>query len=112
VSREDPAQELEAGLRSVGQTVDDARVILAQISDGQEAFALATWFADAFRQLADDAADLRALAVKKIWDAEATSLAGLAEKIGVSKARAGQLMKNARVIEESRPGSTKSIGDT
>lgn len=94
------------GVRAVYQHVS---VVLASEPDPHAAFALATQFADFLRVLADEAAELRAAAVGRIWDSEATSLSGLAQKIGVSKARAAQLMQTARSI--NTPDQTKNEGD-
>lgn len=89
---------INGALADVRAAYEHARAVLGEEADPHQAFELATQFADALRALADEAADLRAAAVGRIWENEATSLAGLAQKIGVSKARAAQLMRTARTI--------------
>lgn len=51
------------------------------------------------RKLSDADAELRTRIVGRVWDAERLSLAALADRIGVSKARADQLIRN---IKKSR----------
>ncbi|MGH3777981.1 MAG: hypothetical protein ACRDRR_19990 [Pseudonocardiaceae bacterium] len=48
------------------------------------------------RKLSDTDAELRTLIVGRVWDAESLSLAALADRIGVSKARADQLIRNIK----------------
>ncbi len=48
------------------------------------------------RKLSDADAELRTRIVGRVWDAESLSLAGLADRIGVSKARADQLIRNIK----------------
>jgi hypothetical protein len=62
---------------------------------GHTAFQLATDLAAAFRQAGDRIAHLRAGAAVRIRDEEALSLRGLADRISVSRARAGQLVAEA-----------------
>jgi len=98
------AELIRAAISDAREAYERARDVLADEADPHHAFELATEFAGALRALADDSSDLRATAVGRIWDNEATSLAGLAQKIGVSKARAAQLMQTARSAEEkARP---------
>ena len=54
---------------------------------------------------APEASELRTQAAARIWQAEELSLAALAERIGVSKARADQLIRAARATrKEQQPG--------
>jgi hypothetical protein len=48
------------------------------------------------RKLGDADAELRTRIVGRVWDAESLSLAALADRIGVSKARADQLIRNIK----------------
>lgn len=86
----------EAALALLATANDSAVEAVRANASPQEAFELATQLADALRVLADSAADVRAEAVVRIYDHESLSLAGLAGRIGVSKARAGQLIQNAK----------------
>lgn len=107
----DAEAQLKRSLHDVRRAFEEAQSALSRIPDPHRAFEVATELAEHFRELADDAADLRALTVNRIWEAEATSLAGLAEKIGVSKARAGQLMKSARSARDRLEGAATGEGD-
>lgn len=64
--------------------------------DPQQAFQLATEVTETLRQRTIDSADLRVLAAARVFETEQMSLAGLADRIGVSKARAAQLMRLAK----------------
>lgn len=100
------AELIRAAIADARDVYDHARDVLADETDPHHAFELATEFAVALRALADDGADLRAAAVGRIWENEATSLAKLAQKIGVSKARAAQLVQTARSAnEKALPGT-------
>lgn len=65
-------------------------------SQAQHAFESATALADTLRQLAENAANLRARTAARIATEEKLSLSVLATRIGVSKARADQLIKSAK----------------
>ena len=94
---------VEASLAEMRRAYSAMEEALERESDPRVAFQVATTFADALRSLAEQGAELRASTVARIWESEATSLAGLADKIGVSKARAGQLMQAARASHKKQP---------
>lgn len=73
-------------------------------SQTQHAFESATALADTLRQLAENAANLRARTAARIATEEKLSLSVLATRIGVSKARADQLIKSAK---DGEPDSTQ-----
>lgn len=90
----------EATVRSA---IDDVRAsyelavrAIEGIPDNQQAFELATQLRDEMDGLVGEAADLRARMVGRIWEAEELSLAALANRIGVSKSRAGQFIETVR----------------
>ncbi len=64
-------------------------------TDGREAFRCATELADAFREAAERVRQLRGQAARRTRDQEALTLRALADRIGVSKSRADQLVKEA-----------------
>ena len=70
---------------------------------GVEAFTLATQLRDQMEALADADAVLRAEIAARIAEEEQLSLAGLADRISVSKARADQMVRRARSQD---PGGT------
>ncbi|MEV4371310.1 hypothetical protein AB0J71_29855 [Nonomuraea sp. NPDC049637] len=67
--------------------------------DCAEAFRLATELAESLREMAEEASLARAKAAARISESESLSLAGLANKLGISKARASQLLRVARGSE-------------
>jgi len=66
-----------------------------ETTDPQQAFELATKLVDDLGGLYEQAADLRARQVGRIWTSETMTLSVLAERISVKKARAGQLKQRA-----------------
>lgn len=84
--------------------LDQATAVVRRNSDEKQAFEDATELARVLRELADAGADLRAETAARIHKAGELSLAGLAERIGVSKSRADQLLKSAKSIEARSQG--------
>jgi len=66
------------------------------------AFDQATELVELLRRLTDAAAAVRAQTVGRIWATEEMSLAGLAQRIGVSKARADQLVRASKATEQRK----------
>lgn len=64
--------------------------------DRDRALRRATAVSEHVRGLVEKMGQLRTQAVARIYDEEKLSLAGLADRIGVSRPRAAQLMKAAR----------------
>jgi hypothetical protein len=83
-------------LASLRDAYRQAVVMIRGDSQAQHAFDSATALADALRELAESAANLRARAAARIAEEEKLSLSVLATRIGVSKARADQLVKSVR----------------
>ncbi|MFC4007952.1 hypothetical protein ACFOY2_12015 [Nonomuraea purpurea] len=90
-----------AALDSIQQAYNQAAAALQNSSDLETAYQVATRLADNMRELADAAALIRAKSAQRIWESEQLSLSGLAAKIGVSKARADQLIKAARNSDQN-----------
>ena len=93
---------VRAALDALTRAYDDATEGITTMSDAQQAFEDATELADLLRDLAEAAANLRSRTVRRIWEEEQMSLAALAERIGVSKARAGQLINAAKIPKEKQ----------
>ncbi len=74
--------------------------------DPDEAFRHATELREATDRIVGAAAKLRARMAHRIWQAEGMSLAKLAARIGMSKARADQLIRAARPTDARRGGTT------
>lgn len=97
-----PGQEpsLNDLVSDIPRTYEAAVGWIRSAPDPQQAFDAATKLASLLRDLADSAAEIRAETVARIWKTEELSVAGLAERIGVSKARAGQLLATAKTRKE------------
>jgi hypothetical protein len=80
----------------------EAVATINAIPDPQRAFEYATQLANALRDTYQEASELRTHAAARIWEAEELSLAALAERIGVSKARADQLIRAARATKKEQ----------
>jgi DNA-binding transcriptional regulator YiaG len=91
----------EGVIAAVRRAYQAAAAAIAATPDPNEAFTQATELANLLRELADAGAELRAQAVARIWESEQMSLSTLAQRIGVSKARADQLIKAARPKPET-----------
>jgi ubiquinone biosynthesis protein UbiJ len=91
-------------LASLRDAYEQAVAVIHGDSQAQHAFESATALADTLRQLAENAASLRARTAARIATEEKLSLSVLAARIGVSKARADQLIKS---VKDADPGSTE-----
>ncbi|MEQ4719382.1 hypothetical protein [Nonomuraea sp. B19D2] len=91
----------QTGLDSIRHAYAEVNAALQSIDDLEAAYLFATRLADEMRKLADAAALARAKSAARIRDAEQLSLSGLAARLGVSKARANQLLKAARSSTQS-----------
>jgi hypothetical protein len=83
-------------LASLRDAYEQATAVIHGDSQAQHAFESATALADTLRQLAENAASLRARTAARIATEEKLSLSVLAARIGVSKARADQLIKSVK----------------
>jgi hypothetical protein len=90
-------------LASLRDAYEQAAATIQGDSQTQHAFESATALADALRQLAENAANLRARTAARIAAEEKLSLSVLATRIGVSKARAEQLIKNVKEADSPNP---------
>src|SRR6266545_1302131 len=99
-------QQAAAQIAEALQHLQDTFRVVEETADPQQAFELATKLVDDLGNLYEQAADLRARQVGRIWRAEELSLADLAERISVSKARAGQFVTRA-----ARLGATMKEGE-
>ncbi|MET9340300.1 hypothetical protein [Nonomuraea sp. NPDC003804] len=87
---------LDAALFALRRAYQDAVRQMRAEPDLHAAFLIATRLAEQVREMADDAALVRAEAALRIQTSEALSVSELAAQIGLSKARAGQLVRAAR----------------
>lgn len=103
-----PSAELERCLSALEHAHERAMALIRSIPEPQTAFDAATTLREATDALVGKAADLRALMAQRIWQNERMSIAGLANRIGVSKARAGQLLDTAKAVTADRTEGTQT----
>ncbi len=97
--------QLDNALEAVNAGVAEAAEIVRATTDPRSAFDLATRLASTLRDATSFAAQIRAEMAARIWQTEELSLAGLAQRLGVSKARAAQLVNAAKTGTGTQEGS-------
>jgi septation ring formation regulator EzrA len=100
----DPEQAFHDAHAALLQAYDDATQAVEEIENPQQSFDRATELANDLRKIADDAPRLRNRAAVRIRDAERLSLAGLAQRISVSRARADQMIRAAANKPDPKEG--------
>lgn len=90
------ADAFEQTLTALADAYTTAAELIAGLPAGQAAFELASQLRDLLSDLATAAALLRADQAHRIFVNEELTLEVLAHRIGVSTARAHQILKNAR----------------
>jgi hypothetical protein len=103
----DPSEEVRAALDEIDRIYERVAASIAA-ADHAAAFEAASEFAAKLRALGDRAAQLRLESVGRIWDTDKLSLAGLADRIGVSKSRADSLIRAVKKLHEE---ATDDHGD-
>ncbi|MFI6522186.1 hypothetical protein ACIBF1_42020 [Spirillospora sp. NPDC050679] len=95
---ETDAQErlFESTLEDLGRAYAEVLNLLQVLPADQRTFDHASALMEMLREFVETAADERAHVAARIAEAEKLSLAGLADRIGVSRARAGQLMQSSK----------------
>lgn len=92
---ESKSPELEKALAAVARVRQLAVDTVAEADTSQQALQMATELITALRNASDEVGVLRAQNAVRIKDEEKLSLAALADRMGVSKARADQIVKIA-----------------
>lgn len=95
--RPDPAAE--KALDELTAAVDKAVKTIAALPDPSTAYGYAKRLVELLRDAVNLAGRVHAQAAGRVHKAESLSLAGLAQRIGVSKARAEQLVNAAKKEE-------------
>ena len=87
-------------MREAISQLEDVRQRLVQaidaIDDPQTAFDAASEVREILRKTHDEIAELRTRAVGEIWERDKLSLSKLADRIGVSKARADEIIRTVK----------------
>jgi hypothetical protein len=102
LERTQPEEAAAEALDALTAAYQEAVATINAIPNPQRAFEYATQLANALRDTYQQASELRTQAAARIWEAEELSLAALAERIGVSKARADQLIRAARASRKEQ----------
>ena len=100
--RTQPEEAAAQALDALMAAYRDAAAAINAIPDPQRAFEYATQLASMLRDIAQRASELRTQTAARIWEAQELSLAALAERIGVSKARADQLIRAAKASRKEQ----------
>lgn len=96
----DLPDELDAVIRRLQAAYEEALALTTGIDEPQAGFAAATQLAAALQTMLDEVAEFRALIVSRIYDTKTASLAELADRFGVSKSRADQLVRRGRATHQ------------
>ena len=78
---------------------DKALAVIRGIASSQERLEAAGKLAEALRDRSDEAARIRHAEAVRIYETESLSLAQLADRVGISKARADQIIRADRQKE-------------
>lgn len=92
-----PGDEIDAALAAADAALDAIR----RTASSQERLEAAGRLVDELRSRSDEAARIRHAEAVRIYEEESLSLAQLANRVGISKARAGQITKAERQKEAS-----------
>lgn len=104
MSSDDAATTVTKALADIDRAAKTAAAAIQAEPDPRRAFRLATDLTEVLRERTSDSAELRVLAATRIFEAEHMSLSSLADQIGVSKARAAQLIQTGKQV--NRPTAT------
>ncbi|MFC4007955.1 hypothetical protein ACFOY2_12030 [Nonomuraea purpurea] len=96
MAKEDVSGAVLTALADLEHAFDAVLKAINAEPDHNRSYAGATELVETLRRFVEASGDQRALSAARIFDHEQMSLAGLADHIGVSKARAAQLMKTAK----------------
>jgi hypothetical protein len=90
-------QAADEAFTTLRSAYEEATAAIQAMSDGREAFSQAGELARILGEWSQQAAKLRAAVAVRIAKDEELSLAGLADRLSVSRARAQQFMASGRV---------------
>lgn len=97
---ESEADAMRDAIAAITRAYTDAMKAINATSDSQQALESATQLAVTLREAFDGASELRTQIAGRIWEAEKLSLSALANRMGVSKARADQLIRAHKSARE------------
>jgi len=94
-------------IRRLQAAYEEARALTTGIDEPQAGFRAATQLTAALQKMLDEVAEMRALIVTRIHEAEGSetaSLSKLAERFGISKSRADQLVQRGKAADRRNRG--------
>jgi hypothetical protein len=94
-------EDVRAALSQLRADYEGIARLLAQLGN-QEGIQLATECAETLRQMSDDISRIRNRIITDIWESEKLSLANLAERVGISKTRADQIIRTAKAAKNDK----------
>jgi 8-oxo-dGTP pyrophosphatase MutT (NUDIX family) len=100
VSRDESFTATREGL---SRTLRDALAETESVSDSETAYRQASWLVDVLTAASTASAQLRAAAARRMKDEEGLSIAQLGERLGVSKARAQDILGRTAVRPPGPP---------
>ncbi|NRQ35764.1 hypothetical protein HII36_28600 [Nonomuraea sp. NN258] len=96
MANEGVSEAVRSALADLERAFGAALMAIDADTDHNRAYSGATELVETLRRLFETSGNQRALSAARIFEQEELSLAGLADRIGVSKARAAQLIKTAK----------------
>lgn len=99
---EQPDAALDRALIELEESAAAAMSAIEATPEPNRAFERATALREVVDRMVGEAADLRARMAARIYESEKMSLAALANRIGVSKARADQFIRSAKSSPQGR----------
>lgn len=103
MTREDAARKRLSG--AIAAALDN----LEQLTGAEERYRAASWLVDQFAEAISAAGKLRAHAVVALRDQENLSLAQLGERLGLSKARAADIVRDVTRTTQSKQPELKPV---
>jgi hypothetical protein len=100
------ARELRQVIRALVRNYDRATAAVLALADPQTRYDSASEVRELLRKMHDAFAEIRTDAAAVIRESEKLSLAGLAQRIGVSKSRADEIVRAAKAGKTADGGST------
>jgi hypothetical protein len=100
------ARELRQVVRALVRNYDRATAAVLALADPQTRYDSASEVRELLRKMHDAFADIRTDAAAAIWESEKLSLAGLAQRIGVSKSRADEIVRAAKAGKQTADGGS------
>lgn len=95
-------EDVRAAIARLAAAYEEAADVLDRLerTDPRAAYDTVRDLVETLQKLTEQAATLRAEFVGRTWEREKLSLAGLAERIGVSRSRADQLIRARKAAHE------------